>query len=138
LIGKSSTTKRAASPGLIWENINLAQRSAKLIDTKNGKDRTIPLGDSAFALLAALPRPINGGRVFKVTQDGLIRSVAAACVDAKIEDLTFHDLRHEATSRMVEAGLSLLEVQSVTGHSNAEMVKRYTHLDTLKLAKKLG
>ena len=138
IIGKDSTTTRTASLGLCWENINLTQRSAKLIDTKNGKDRTIPLGDTALALLSALPRPINGGRVFKVTQDGLIRSFAAACVDAKIDNLTFHDLRHEATSRMVEAGLSLLEVQSVTGHSNAEMVKRYTHLDTMKLAKKIG
>ncbi|MDP1871700.1 MAG: site-specific integrase [Gallionella sp.] len=138
IIGKDSTSTRPASPGLCWENVNLAQRSAKLIDTKNGKDRIIPIGDSALSLLSALPRPITGGRVFKVTQDGLIRSFAAACVDAKIEDLTFHDLRHEATSRMVEAGLSLLEVQSITGHSNAEMVKRYTHLDTLKLAKKLG
>ena len=137
IIGKDSTSTREASPGLCWENINLTQRSAKLIDTKNGKDRVIPLGDSALALLSALPRPIAGGRVFKVTQDGLIRSFAAACVDAKIADLKFHDLRHEATSRMVEAGLSLLEVQSVTGHSNAEMVKRYTHLDTLKLAKKI-
>ena len=138
IIGKSSTSTRPASLGLCWENINLAQRSAKLIDTKNGKDRTIPLGDSALALLSALPRPIAGGKVFKVTQDGLIRSFAAACDDAEIEDLKFHDLRHEATSRMVEAGLSLLEVQSITGHSNAEMVKRYTHLDTLKLARKLG
>ncbi len=138
LIGKESTSTRPASLGLCWDNINLTQRSAKLIDTKNGKDRIIPLGDSALVLLSALPRPIAGGRVFKVTKDGLIRSFAAACVDAKIDNLKFHDLRHEATSRMVEAGLSLLEIQSVTGHSNAEMVKRYTHLDTLKLAKKIG
>lgn len=138
LIGKGSTSTRMASPGLCWENINLAQRSAKLIDTKNGKDRIIPLGDGALALLSALPRPITGGPVFKVTQDGLIRSFASACDDAGIEDLKFHDLRHEATSRMIEAGLSQLEVQSITGHSNAEMVKRYTHLDTLKLARKLA
>ena len=138
IIGKDSTSTRPASLGLCWENINLAQRSAKLIDTKNGKDRVIPLGDSALALLSALPHPIGGGQVFKVTQDGLIRSFSAACKDAGIDDLKFHDLRHEATSRMVETGLSLLEVQSITGHSNAEMVKRYTHLDTLKLARKLG
>jgi integrase len=63
--------------------------------------------------------------------------MASACEAAGIEDFVFHDLRHEATSRMVEAGLSLLEVQSITGHSNAEMVRRYTHLDTLKLARKM-
>lgn len=138
IIGKDSTSTRPASLGLCWENINLTQRSARLIDTKNGKDRTIPLGDGAIAILSSLPRPIAGGQVFKVTQDGLIRAFASACVKAKIVDLKFHDLRHEATSRLVEAGLSLLEVQSITGHSNAEMVKRYTHLDALKLAKKIG
>lgn len=144
IIGKAGTSTRPAHPGLCWENVNLAMRSVTLLDTKNGKDRVIPLGDAALALLSALPRPIHGGRVFQVTQDGLIRAMASACKskgvedEAGIEDFVFHDLRHEATSRMVEAGLSLLEVQSITGHSNAEMVKRYTHLDTLKLAKKLG
>lgn len=138
IIGKESTSKRAASLGLVWENVDLAHRSATFMDTKNGKDRRVPLNDSALALLSALPRPLHGGQVFDVTQDGLIRAMSSACKTAGIEDFVFHDLRHEATSRMVEAGLSLLEVQSITGHSNAEMVKRYTHLDTLKLAQKLG
>lgn len=139
IIGKAATSTRSAHSGLRWENINLAMRSATLRDTKSGsKDRIIPLNDAALALLSALPRPIAGGRVFNVSQDGLIRAMSAACKDAGIEDFVFHDLRHEATSLMVEAGLSLLEVQSITGHSNAEMVKRYTHLDTLNLARKMG
>lgn len=138
IIGKSGTSTRPAHPGLCWENVNLSMRSVVLPDTKNGKDRTIPLNDAALALMSALPRPIHGGKVFNVSQDGLIRAMSAACSDAGIEDFVFHDLRHEATSRMVEAGLSLLEVQSITGHSNAEMVRRYTHLDTLKLAQKMG
>lgn len=138
IIGKPGTSTRPAHPGLCWENVNLSMRSVVLPDTKNGKDRVIPLNDAALALLSARPHPIHGGKVFNVSQDGLIRSMAAACHAAGIEDFVFHDLRHEATSRMVEAGLSLLEVQSITGHSNAEMVKRYTHLDTLKLARKMG
>lgn len=141
IIGKPGTSTRPAAAGLVWGNVNLSMRSVVLPDTKNGKDRTIPLNDAALALLSALPRPIHGGKVFNVSQDGLIRAIAAACAadeDKKIVDFVFHDLRHEATSRMVEAGLSLLEVQSITGHSNAEMVKRYTHLDTLRLAEKLA
>lgn len=139
IIGKPATSTRPAHPGLCWENVNLALRSTTLRDTKSGsKDRVIPLNNAALALLSALPRPITGGKVFYVSQDGLIRAMAAACKDTGIKDFVFHDLRHEATSRMVEAGLSLLEVQSITGHSNAEMVRRYTHLDTLKLARKMG
>lgn len=44
-----------------------------------------------------------------------------------INDLHFHDLRHEATSRLFERGLSTIEVMSVTGHSTNEMVDRYSH-----------
>lgn len=44
-----------------------------------------------------------------------------------IADLRFHDLRHEATSRLFERGLSAAEVMSITGHSTSEMVDRYSH-----------
>ena len=45
-----------------------------------------------------------------------------------IEDLRFHDLRHEATSRLFEKGLNTMEVASITGHEDLKMLKRYTHL----------
>lgn len=138
IIGKPATSTRPATPGLTWENIDLSHRAVFFPDTKSGKPRRVPLNEAMMSLLSDLPRPIHGGKVFKVNQDGLIRAMASACKDAGIKDFVFHDLRHEATSRMVEAGLSLLEVQSITGHSNAEMVRRYTHVDTLHLARKLG
>ena len=47
-----------------------------------------------------------------------------------IADLRFHDLRHEATSRLFERGLSAAEVMSITGHSTSEMVDRYSHYST--------
>lgn len=46
-----------------------------------------------------------------------------------IVDLRFHDFRHEATSRLFEAGLSIEKVALVTGHKDWKMLKRYTHLD---------
>lgn len=52
------------------------------------------------------------------------REVVVAC---GIEDLHFHDLRHEGTSRLFERGLTTAEVMSVTGHSTQEMVDRYSH-----------
>jgi integrase len=48
--------------------------------------------------------------------------------DAGIVDLHFHDLRHEAVSRLVEAGLSDQEVSAISGHKSMQMLKRYTHL----------
>ena len=134
IIGKAATSKAQATPGLTWERIDLKMRSATFTDTKNGKDRVIPLGDAAYAILSSLLRPIKGGKIFNVTQDGLIRAMQTCTKSAEIEDFTFHDLRHEATSRMIEDGMPTVIVQKITGHSNAEMLKRYTHLDILKQA----
>jgi integrase len=58
--------------------------------------------------------------------------------DPFLRDLRFHDLRHEATSRLFEKGLGIMEVASMTGHKSLSMLKRYTHIEAEKLAKKLG
>jgi integrase len=57
---------------------------------------------------------------------------------SKIENFHFHDLRHEATSRLFEKGLNIMEVASITGHKDLKMLKRYTHLRAEDLAAKLG
>ena len=53
-------------------------------------------------------------------------------------NLHLHDMRHEATSRLFEKGLDVMEAASVTGHKTLAMLKRYTHLKAENLAKKLG
>jgi site-specific recombinase XerD len=58
--------------------------------------------------------------------------------DPFLKDLRFHDLRHEATSRLFEKGLGIMEVASMTGHKSLSMLKRYTHIEAEKLARKLG
>jgi integrase len=58
--------------------------------------------------------------------------------DPFLTNLHFHDLRHEATSRLFEKGLGIMEVASMTGHKSLAMLKRYTHVEAEKLAKKLG
>ncbi len=58
--------------------------------------------------------------------------------DSFLKDLHFHDLRHEATSRLFEKGLGVMEVASMTGHKSLSMLKRYTHIEAEKLARKLG
>ncbi len=54
-----------------------------------------------------------------------------------IEDLHFHDLRHEATSRLFERGLTTAEVMSITGHSTTDMVDRYSHYSAALVHDKL-
>jgi integrase len=131
IIGMPATSTFPAKPGLTWENIDFIKNEIFVPDTKSvvdkPRDRTPPIFPEALKILQSIPRPITGGQVFKVTQDGLIRAFAQACDDAKIEDLHFHDLRHEFTSRLDERGIRHSVIMAITGHSSAEMLKRYTH-----------
>ena len=120
---------------LLWKDVDLGKCTAQLLDTKNGEDRTIPLSTRAIGVLKALPRNING-KVFPGAD--ISHSFAAACTRAGIEDLHFHDLRHEATSRLFERGFNPMEVSSITGHKTLQMLKRYTHLRAEDLAKRMG
>lgn len=56
---------------------------------------------------------------------------------ARLDDFRFHDLRHEAVSRLVEAGLSDQEVAAISGHKFMQMLGRYTHLRDKDLLVKL-
>ena len=89
-------------------------------------------------MLEALPHSING-IVFPVERMTLYHAFAAACKRAKLDDFTWHDLRHEALSRLAERGdFSVLELAAVSGHKTLQMLKRYTHLQATKLAEKMG
>lgn len=57
--------------------------------------------------------------------------------ELRMSDLHFHDLRHEAVSRLVEGGLSDQEVASISGHKSMQMLRRYTHLRAEDLVEKL-
>ena len=120
---------------LLWKDVDIGNCTAKLLDTKNGEDRTIPLSSRAIAVLKALPRDISG-KVFPGAD--ISHSFAAASARAGIEDLRFHDLRHEATSRLFEKGFNPMEVSAITGHKTLQMLKRYTHLRAEDLAKRMG
>ncbi|WP_437560537.1 tyrosine-type recombinase/integrase [Acidithiobacillus sulfuriphilus] len=69
---------------------------------------------------------------------GVSHAFIAATQKARIEGLHFHDLRHEATSRLFEKGLNPMQVAAITGHKTLQMLKRYTHLRAEDLAKLLG
>ena len=123
---------------LNWKHINLKKRTAFLPDTKNGESRGVPLSTTAADILRSLPRSINDQVFPGVTGEAVKRAFIRACRRAHIEDFHFHDLRHEATSRLFEKGLNAIEVASITGHKTLQMLKRYTHLRTEDLVKKLG
>lgn len=137
-----------------WELVDLRRQIVHLPDSKNGESRTVALSTSAARALNGLPRRLNGMVLGWVAADSFektwsrCKSRAAALyreetIEANrdpnfLKDLRFHDLRHEATSRLFEKGLGIMEVASMTGHKSLQMLKRYTHMDAERLAQKLG
>jgi integrase len=122
---------------LQWEHLNLKSRVAHLPETKNGTKRDVPLSIKAQAALIRLGVKTNG-RVFGYTPEGLKSSWRFMNAKLGIEDLHFHDLRHEAISRLFELGsLDMMEVAAISGHKSLAMLKRYTHLKAQRLVRKL-
>ena len=140
---------------LRWKHVSLERRTAHLPATKNGFPRSLPLTPKAVELLRNLPRSLCG-RVFPTTPDALkkafVRGLARArtrylddCEKASaapqedfLLDLRFHDLRHEATCRLATKLPNLIELASVTGHREVNMLKRYYNITAEELAAKLA
>jgi integrase len=127
---------------LEWDKIYLDKGflRARGIEGRSTKNedayRDVPLSIRARSTLGTLPHAI-GGSVFPTTQSAVKQAFARACTRAGIEALHFHDLRHEATSRLAEK-LALHELMKVTGHKDTRMLARYYHPSAEDLAKKLG
>ncbi|EHN1697011.1 site-specific integrase [Salmonella enterica subsp. enterica serovar Newport] len=122
---------------LRWEHIDLQHGVAHLPVTKNGSVRDVPLSRRARQLLQQLPVQLSGP-VFHYKSSGFKSAWRAALQHLKIENLHFHDLRHEAISRLFELGtLNVMEVAAISGHKSLNMLKRYTHLRAYQLVSKL-
>ena len=121
-----------------WSDINFNASTVHLADTKNGEARTVPLSSSALAALPATDNRAAGERVFPISPNAVRLAWERLKRRAGINDLHFHDLRHEAISRFFELGLSIPEVALISGHRDFKMLFRYTHLRPADVAKKLG
>ena len=129
--------RRGELLSLEWKHVHIDQGYVHLPHTKNGEPRDVPLSSKSREILNDLPRDMSG-LVFPLHFEALKSLWRRATQRAGIEDLHFHDLRHEATSRFFEKGLNIMEVSAITGHKDLRMLKRYTHLKAQDLAIKLG
>jgi len=120
---------------LTWRDVDLERKVAK-VSGKTGS-RTIPLSPTCVSMLRSLPRSLEG-HVFPVTIETLKQAYARAVARAGIQDFTFHDLRHDALTRLARLGLNILELRSISGHTTANMLQRYVSIDAGDLAKKLA
>lgn len=105
---------------------------------KIGNHERVPLlGVTGYDALAIIKRqPRTADRIFPYSSDTVSTIFARACNALGIVDLRFHDLRHEALSRMFEAGMAIEEVAILSGHKDWRTLRRYTHLRPEDLARK--
>ena len=129
--------RRGEIAAMRWEHLDRRARVLLIPETKTGTPRRIPLSTAALAVLDGLAQRIDG-RVWGMRPDSISQAFERVCGAAGIEGLTFHDLRHEATSRLFEKGLNPMEVAAITGHKTLQMLKRYTHLRAEDLVERLG
>lgn len=136
--------RRGETLSLTWANVDFDEQTAFLPETKNGRPRKLSLRSSLVRLLADLPR--NRDCVFPITPEGLRKAWGRMCEAAGLvgdSDLRIHDLRHEAISRVADAGgraeggFSLVDLQAFSGHRDTRMLLRYAHLCAKGLAKRL-
>jgi integrase len=135
-LAQETAMRRGEIANLRWEHVKLAERTLHIPQTKTDSPRTVPLSSRAAECLRKLPRRIDG-YVFGMRADSITQAFERACERAAIRDLRFHDLRHEATSRLFELGLNPMQVSAITGHRTLEMLKRYTHIRANELVRLL-
>lgn len=134
---------------LRWSQVDLAKRTIFLDKTKNGDKRQVPLSSVAISELEAF-RPADAGpqdivlpfwsgedsaRALDSTSDFLSKLFMDIFEQAGAKELRFHDLRHEATSRLFErTALSETQIMKITGHKSHRMLMRYANLRGSTLA----
>ena len=106
---------------LTHKKINWNDRLMILTDTKNGEDREVPLSEKAYLILKSQITRIDG-RIFPMTKDSLKFWFKQAKRRAKIKDFRWHDLRRHACSLFFERGLSVPEVQTISGHRDPRVL----------------
>lgn len=114
-------------------DIDAENRALLIPETKTGRSRTIPLTTLALQLLSQH----DTDPVFQISPNAFRLAWERVKRRSEIDDLRFHDLRHEAISRFFEMGLNAAEVALISGHRDMRMLARYTHPQLQLINRKL-
>lgn len=145
-IALETSMRQAELAGLTGDRVHLEgpHPHVDLPRTKNDRPRRVPLSTRAVAAFRSLlpdgVSAIGKRRVFPIeTPRAIGHAFRTAVKEDQFPDLRWHDLRHEAISRLFEnTDLRDHEIMAITGHLSPEMLKRYSHLRSHRLASRLG
>lgn len=126
-----STRRQEEITRITWKGLDQTHSRAFIKDMKHpgdkvGNDVWCDLPAQAMAIAQAMPR--NGPRVFPYQSDTISAAFTRACKFLTIDDLRFHDLRHEGVTRLFEIGETIPQVAAVSGHRSWSSLQRYTHI----------
>ena len=126
-----STRRQEEITRLLWsdyqpEHARILVRDMKHPGQKQGNHQWVILPPEAMAIIEQQPR--TSPRIFPRTTDAISASFTRACKVLGIDDLHFHDLRHEGVSRLFELGWTIPQVATVSGHRSWSSLKRYAHI----------
>jgi len=125
--------RRGEILGITWKCVDLSKRLIRIENTKSDRSRLIPFNNVLFDELLKLKKlNSKSDYVFvnpetKKPYQDVKTGFNASCRRAGIKKLRFHDLRHTFASRLVEAGISIITVKELLGHSSVKVTERYTH-----------
>ena len=126
-----SARREAEICRLEWRDNDAATRTGVVRDAKHqtdedGNHRRFKDTPEAWAIVQGQPRTCD--YIFPYDPKSVGTAFTRACHILGIKDLRFHDLRHEATSRLFERGYQIHEVAQFTLHESWNELKRYTNL----------
>ncbi|WP_090624688.1 site-specific integrase [Azotobacter beijerinckii] len=126
-----STRRQDEITRIRWADIDEKRQAVLVRDMKNpgqkiGNDVWCHLPDEAWAIMQSMPRERE--EIFPYKGKSIGSAWTRACHFLEIEDLHFHDLRHDGVSRLFEMGWDIPRVASVSGHRDWNSMRRYTHL----------
>lgn len=127
-----STRRSSETTRLRWSDYRPTEKRVLVRKMKHPKkklhnDVWVSLPDRAIAIIESMPR--TSEFIFPFNHESISTAFERACTKLGIEDLTYHDLRHEGISHLFEQGLLAPEVMKVSGHTSMQTVERYNHFD---------
>ena len=136
LISLNTAMRQGEILKLKWNDIDFDRNQITVRDTKNGSNRVIVL--SSLLRDALLNTHQTDETLFTITASGLQQAFRKLSTRLQIHNLRFHDLRHEAISSFFEMGLSVPEVQLMSGHRTLDQLMRYSHASIEQIKHKVG
>ena len=133
--------RRAEILNLTWNQVDFQAKRIKVVKTKSGKPRFIPVNDDLFKQILKL-KSENGQSPFVFLNPATKKPFLdmktpfkRACRISGIEGLRFHDLRHTFATRLVEKGIHIRNIRDLLGHFSVTVTERYAHSNDEQMRK---